>query len=67
VESISGADSLIERIRPIADRAPMRLDGELLFPFGHAVQWYEWFSGTEEVITKTMNGVAMMRREALFA
>jgi phosphoribosyl-dephospho-CoA transferase len=60
------ANAMVERIAPIADRAPMRLDGELLLPSGQAVQWREWASDAPDVMAKSMDGVAMVRREALF-
>ncbi len=65
VESAVRADALVEQIAPIADRAPMRVDGELLLPSGQAVQWREWASGAPEIMAKSMLGVAMVRRAAL--
>ena len=67
VKSAAAADALVERIAPIADRAPMRLDGELLLPCGQAIQWREWASDAPEVMAKSMHGVEMVRRAALFA
>ncbi len=66
VESAAEADALVERIAPIADHAPMRLDGELLLPSGQAIQWREWASDAPEVIAKSMQGVTMVHRAALF-
>jgi len=67
VKTAGEADALVKRIVPIADRAPMRLDGELLLPSGQAVQWREWASDAPEVMSKSLDGIAMVRREVLFA
>jgi len=45
----------------------MRIDGELLFRSGRAVQWREWLSGTAQVIAKQADGVALMARDAVAA
>jgi phosphoribosyl-dephospho-CoA transferase len=44
------------------------LDGEIEFPFGHAVSWKEWLgaqSGADRVLAKHLDTVALMRRDAL--
>jgi phosphoribosyl-dephospho-CoA transferase len=67
VRNAREANTMVERIAPVADRAPMHVDGELLLPSGRGVQWREWASDTPDVMAKSMDGVAMVRREALFA
>jgi phosphoribosyl-dephospho-CoA transferase len=64
-ESPAAADALVDRIARLAESAPMRIDGELLFGSGRAVQWREWLSGTAQVIAKQADGVAMMPRDAM--
>ncbi|AYG69288.1 MULTISPECIES: malonate decarboxylase holo-[acyl-carrier-protein] synthase [unclassified Rhizobium] len=51
----------------IAERAPMRIDAELITPSGTAVQWREWLSGNPEILIKSHAGSALIAREALFA
>jgi phosphoribosyl-dephospho-CoA transferase len=63
VANAVGADALARRIAPLAEMAPMRIDGELLFPSGRAVQWREWHSGATQVVAKELAGVAMMARD----
>jgi phosphoribosyl-dephospho-CoA transferase len=67
VKNAGEANAMVERIAPIADRAPMRLDGELLLPSGQAVHWREWASDAPDVLAKSVDGIAMVRRDTLFA
>jgi phosphoribosyl-dephospho-CoA transferase len=60
------AASLAESIAGVAAATPLRLDGELLLPSGLAVQWREWLSNTPLVIAKSLAGVSIVAREALF-
>ena len=49
------------------DRAgPIRLDGELTLPDGAAVNWRELEQGSADLLIKTMDGVEMRTRSALF-
>ena len=49
------------------DRAgPIRLDGELTLPDGAAVNWRELERGSADLLVKTMDGVEMRTRSALF-
>jgi phosphoribosyl-dephospho-CoA transferase len=48
------------------------LDGEIEFPFGHAVSWKEWLGvdaqpryGHDRVLAKHLDSVALMRRDEL--
>lgn len=44
------------------------LDGEVVFPSGHAVAWKEWAMAggdADRVLTKHVDAVALMRRDAL--
>jgi phosphoribosyl-dephospho-CoA transferase len=50
------------------------LDGEIEFPFGHAVSWKEWlgvdahaYDGADRMLTKHLDAVALMRRDELLA
>jgi len=50
------------------------LDGEIEFPFGHAVSWKEWLGADapeakklDRVLAKHLNSVALLRRDALLA
>jgi phosphoribosyl-dephospho-CoA transferase len=67
VENAVAADALTDRIARLAQSAPMRIDGELLFRSGRAVQWREWRSGTAQVLAKQTDGVAMVARDAVAA
>ncbi|MGZ9718977.1 malonate decarboxylase holo-[acyl-carrier-protein] synthase [Rhizobium miluonense] len=57
------ATDLLNRV---AERAPMRIDAELVTPCGTAVQWREWLSGNPELLVKSHTGSALIAREALF-
>jgi phosphoribosyl-dephospho-CoA transferase len=48
------------------------LDGEIEFPFGHAVSWKEWLgvrsdapNGADRVLAKHVDAVALLRRDEL--
>ena len=50
------------------------LDGEIEFPFGHAVSWKEWLGadapprrGADRVLAKHLDTVALMRRDEMLA
>jgi phosphoribosyl-dephospho-CoA transferase len=50
------------------------LDGEIEFPFGHAVSWKEWLGtdashrhGADRVLAKHLDTVSLMRRDELLA
>ncbi|MGY5776355.1 malonate decarboxylase holo-[acyl-carrier-protein] synthase [Rhizobium sp. LEGMi135b] len=69
VECRSSADAMrvTALLNDIAERAPMRIDAELVTPCGTAVQWREWLSGNPELLVKSHAGSALIAREALFA
>ncbi|KAA1184861.1 malonate decarboxylase holo-[acyl-carrier-protein] synthase [Rhizobium tropici] len=54
-------------LNAVAERAPMRIDAELITPSGAAVQWREWVAGNPEILIKSHTGSALIAREALFA
>jgi phosphoribosyl-dephospho-CoA transferase len=64
------AASLLEELHRLDAEAPVRLDGELEFPDGAAVNWRELVQNGanlgEEVLVKTMDGVEVRTRAALF-
>jgi phosphoribosyl-dephospho-CoA transferase len=46
------------------------LDGEIEFPFGHAVSWKEWLGaetqqGADRVLAKHLDTVTLLRRDEL--
>ena len=50
--------------------ASLPLDGEIVFPGGHAVAWKEWLTaqaGNARVLVKEENGVRLASRDALLA
>jgi phosphoribosyl-dephospho-CoA transferase len=57
---------LSQSIAAVAGTTSLRLDGELLLPSGDAVQWREWSSGAAQLLVKSITGIAMTAREALF-
>ncbi|MBB3285051.1 MULTISPECIES: malonate decarboxylase holo-[acyl-carrier-protein] synthase [Rhizobium] len=69
VECGSDADArrVTALLTDVAERAPMRIDAELITPCGTAVQWREWLSGNPELLVKSHTGSALIAREALFA
>ncbi len=63
------AQALIEMLPRLEPLGPVRLDGELEMPDGAAVNWREFAHATSPstpVLVKTMSGVAMRARGALF-
>jgi len=69
VECGSDADArrVTALLTDVAERAPMRIDAELITPCGTAVQWREWLSKNPELLVKSHTGSALIAREALFA
>ena len=63
----AAADALGAQIERLADRAPMRIDGEFLTPSGLAVRWREWLSSSHELVVKTNEWVSLMGRQDIFA
>ena len=59
------ADALAVRIAEIAERAPMRVDGEFVTPDGFGVQWREWRSGARQVVAKARDGLRLADRTLL--
>jgi phosphoribosyl-dephospho-CoA transferase len=58
-------DSMLASIADIEKRAPMRIDGEIVFPDGSAVNWREFHialnkNDPPEVLTKSMAGVRLV-------
>ena len=67
--SVSDEDTATALVKGLdrLDRAgPIRLDGELTFPDGAAVNWRELEQGSADLLIKTMDGVEMRTRSALF-
>ena len=62
--------SLVERLRRLDAESPVRLDGELELPDGAGVNWRELAQNCadpgDEVLVKTMDGVEVRTRAALF-
>jgi phosphoribosyl-dephospho-CoA transferase len=50
---------LVTGIAEIEDVAPMRLDGELVRDDGAAVNWRELHARADQVLVKTIDGVAL--------
>jgi phosphoribosyl-dephospho-CoA transferase len=62
--------ALVCRIAEIERGAPMRIDGEIVFPDGSAVNWRELWKARQAadratVLAKTMEGVVMLDLAAL--
>jgi phosphoribosyl-dephospho-CoA transferase len=57
---------LSQSIAAIASTTSLRLDGELQLASGDAVQWREWLSGASQLLVKSITGISMTAREALF-
>jgi phosphoribosyl-dephospho-CoA transferase len=58
-------DSMLASIADIEKRAPMRIDGEIVFPDGSAVNWREFHIAVNkndpaEVLTESMAGVCLV-------
>jgi phosphoribosyl-dephospho-CoA transferase len=51
----------------IGATAPMRIDGELLTPQGHAVQWREWASDAPDLLVKAAHANGVTPRASVFA
>jgi phosphoribosyl-dephospho-CoA transferase len=47
--------------------APMRVDGEIVFPGGNAVAWREWSAASARVLVKHVQGVALLPRANLLS
>jgi phosphoribosyl-dephospho-CoA transferase len=60
------ATSLAAELLGLDRIGPVRLDGELALPDGAAVNWRELSRGNGNVLVKTMNGVEIRPRAALF-
>lgn len=45
----------------------MRIDGELLTPQGHAVQWREWASDAPDLLVKAAHSNGVTPRASVFA
>ncbi len=67
VADANAADRQVAAIAGIEADAPIGLDGELLAPTGHAVQWREWASGAHEMLVKAADGNRVITRDAVFA
>jgi len=67
VADANAADRRVAAIAGIEADAPIGLDGELLAPTGHAVQWREWASGARELLVKAADGNRVVAREAVLA
>lgn len=65
VNTAEAADGLADRIAEIAERAPMRIDGEFVTPAGVGVQWREWRSAARELVAKGRDGVRVADRTEL--
>ena len=65
VDTAEAADALAGRIAEIAERAPMRIDGEFVTPAGVGVQWREWRSPARELVAKDRDGVRLADRAEL--
>ncbi len=58
--------SLVSNIAEIQRHAPVRIDGEIIFPDGSAINWRELWSayeasGPATVLAKTMEGVKLLK------
>jgi phosphoribosyl-dephospho-CoA transferase len=62
--------SLVERLLRLDAESPVRLDGELELPDGAGLNWRELAQSradpSDELLVKTMDGVEMRTRAALF-
>ncbi len=58
---------LLRGLTRIEAAAPMRLDGEIVWPDGRAVQWKELASGASKVLVKTLDSVALVETASLLA
>ena len=60
------ATTLVTGLNRLERVSPIRLDGELTLPDGAAVNWREFERGSADLLIKTMDGVEMRTRSALF-
>lgn len=67
VDTDQAAANLTANLVDLDRISPVRLDGEIELPDGGAVNWREWAQGSDEVLVKTMAGVGVRRKAALFA
>jgi phosphoribosyl-dephospho-CoA transferase len=58
----AGLRTLTESLAAIEERAPMRLDGELAFGGGWAVNWRELYAESREILVKTTDDVYLVER-----
>ncbi len=59
--------ALLDGLSLIEDKAPMRLDGEVIRENVGAVHWRELSSGAVEVLIKSLVGAAIGRRDVFLA
>lgn len=62
INSDTDLDRLAADVAAVEANAPMRLDGELMRADGAAVNWREIHSRAEEVLVKSIEGVALVDR-----
>ena len=67
VDRAGDIDRLLPALAAIAAAAPMRIDGELLTPQGHAVQWREWASDAPDLLVKAAHANGVTPRASVFA
>jgi phosphoribosyl-dephospho-CoA transferase len=60
------AVSLVKGLHRLDRDSPVRLDGELALPDGAAVNWRELAGGSDDLLVKTLEGVEIRTRAALF-
>jgi phosphoribosyl-dephospho-CoA transferase len=60
------ATALVKGLHRLDRAGPVRLDGELALPDGAAVNWREFEQGRADLLVKTMDGVEIRTRAALF-
>jgi phosphoribosyl-dephospho-CoA transferase len=67
--SVSDEDTttaLVEGLARLDRTGPIRLDGELIFADGAAVNWREFGNGNTDLLIKNMDGVQIRSRSSLF-
>jgi phosphoribosyl-dephospho-CoA transferase len=62
----SGLRAFAQSLAAIEARAPMRVDGELAFGDGAAVNWREFHAETRDILVKTADDAYLIEREAFF-
>jgi phosphoribosyl-dephospho-CoA transferase len=60
------ATALVKGLDRLDRTGPIRLDGELILPDGAAVNWRELEQESADLLIKTMDGVEIRTRSALF-